>query len=151
MPLAGSPWLLEVGASLEGAGGLSSSNCPNLSVALVVWKQMRPHSLPLDPGGVRALDPERLSQAMKVRALQTSPHQCCSPVEPPLASSQLLESQGPARLLMASLPPSTPSEGPLPSAALLGPGPRQPPLLGGLGPLHPKAPQPIGARLHCSL
>ena len=108
MPLAGSPWLLEVGASLEGAGGLSSSNCPNLSVALVVWKQMRPHSLPPDPGGVRALDPERLSQAMKVRALQTSPHQCCSPVEPPLASSQLLESQGPARLLMARvslLPP----------------------------------------------
>ena len=34
---------------------------------------------------------------------------------------------------------------------MLGPGPRQPPLLVGLGPLHPKALQPIGARPHCSL
>lgn len=138
MPLAGSPWLLEIGASLEGAGGLSSSKCPNLSVALAVWKQMRPHSLPPDPGGVRALDPERLSQAMKVRALQTSPHQYCSPVAPPLASSQLLEPQGPARLLMARVSLLPPLRRAIAQCSRVGPWTQAASTPGGAGPLAPQ-------------
>ena len=71
-------------------------------------------------------------------SLQTSPHQYCSPVAPPLASSQLLEPQGPARLLMARVSLLPPLRRAIAQCSRVGPWTQAASTPGGAGPLAPQ-------------